>query len=161
MNKIAMIIRESRVARFLIPAGLILIVCGVIFFGASKQNQDYIKTESTVTKVDLEQEASTDAEGNTVAATYTVSVKYTVDGKEYEAELGGMSKYKEGEKMTIYYNPSDPSQITQTKSLVIPLIIIAAGIAAIAGGIVSGINAIKRYQKMKEQEREWSNGESV
>ena len=158
MNKIAMIIRESRLARFLIPAGLILIVFGVFFFSASKQNQDYVKTESTVTKVELEQEASTDAEGNTVAATYNVSVKYTVDGKEYEAELGGVSKFKEGDKMTIYYNPSDPSQITQTKSLVIPLIIIAAGIAALVGGIVSGLNAIKRYKKMKEQEEEWKNG---
>ena len=158
MNKIATILRESKTARFLIPAGLALIVFGIIFFTISKQNQDYIKTECTVTRVDLEAEASTDADGNTVPATYTVFVKYTVDEKEYEAELGGMSKYKEGDKMTIYYDPSDPSQITQTKSLVIPLIIIAAGIAALAGGIVSGIHTIKRYQKMKEQEKEWSNG---
>ena len=158
MNKFAAILRESRLARFLIPAGIILIVCGIIFFGAMRKNQDYVKTESTVTKVEVDQEAHTDADGNPVEATYKVSVKYTVGGKEYESELGGVSKFKEGDKMTIYYNPADPSQITQTKSLVIPLVMFAAGIAALAGGIVSIINAVKKMNKMKEQEKEWTNG---
>ena len=52
MNKFATIIRESRVARFLIPAGIILIVFGIIFFVISKKNQDYIETESTIAKVE-------------------------------------------------------------------------------------------------------------
>ena len=69
-----------------------------------------------------------------------------------------MSEYKEGEKMKIYYNPSDPSQITQTKSLLIPMIMIAGGIAALAGGIVSSVNAIKRAQKMKKQEKVYIQG---
>ena len=60
--------------------------------------------------------------------------------------------------MTIYYNPDDPSLITQTKSLIIPLIMAAAGIAAFVFGLISGANALKRYQKMKDQEREWTNG---
>lgn len=158
MNKIATILRESYVARFLIPAGIILIVCGILFLRATIQSRDYVKTESTVTKVELEQEAYTDANGNHVEATYKVNVKYTVGGKEYEGELGGLSEQKTGEKMTIYYNPADPSQITQTKSPVIPIIMLAGGVAAIVGGIISGINAVKRYNKMQEQEKEWANG---
>ena len=158
MNRIAAILRESRAARFLIPAGIILIVCGILFLHASIQNRDYIRTESTVTKVELEQEAHKDTDGNKVEATYAVTVKYTVDGREYEAEIGGQGERREGEKMTIYYNPADPGQITQTKSPVLPMIIVAGGIAALAGGIVSGVRTVKRYRHRKEQEKEWENG---
>ena len=158
MNKIITIIRESALARFLIPAGVILIVFGVVFFGASKQNQHYKETEAQVISVVLEEAASTDTNGNRTEATYLLSLKYTVDGKEYETDLSGMSKREVGDRIAIYYDPADPSRITQTKSLIIPLIIIAAGIAAVVGGIVSGVNAIRRYKNMKAQEREWTHG---
>ena len=159
MNNIITILRESRLARFLIPAGIILIICGIIFTNATVKNKDYIKTESTVTKVELEEEAHRDASGNPVEATYILTLQYTVGGKTYESELGGMSERKVGDKMTIYYNPDDPSQITQTKSLIIPLVMTVAGIAALVGGILSAVNTVKRYKRMKEQERGWANGE--
>ena len=159
MNKIITIIRESALARFLIPAGVILIVFGVVFFGASKRNQHYQETEAQVTSVVLEEAASTDATGNRTEATYLLGLRYTVDGKAYETELSGMSKSEVGDRITIYYDPADPNQITQTKSLIIPLIIIAAGIGACVAGIVSGVNAIQRYNNMKAQEREWNHGQ--
>ena len=143
MNKIAFILRESQTARFLIPAGIMIIIFSAIFFNASVQNKNYIKTESTITNVVMDEEAHTDANGDHVDASYTVTVKYTVDGKEYETDL---------------YNPDDPSLITQTKSLIIPLIMAAAGIAAFIFGIISGMGALKRYNKLKDQEREWTNG---
>ena len=158
MNKIITIIRESALARFLIPAGVILIVFGDVFFGASKQNQHYEKTEAQVTSVVLEEAASTDANGNRTEATYLLGIQYTVDGKAYENDLSGMSKSEVGDRITIYYDPADPNQITQTKSLIIPLIIIPAGIAAVVGGIISAVNTIQKYKKMKAQEREWAHG---
>ena len=158
MNKFATILRESSLARFLIPAGLILIVCGILFLHASIQNKDYVRTESTVTKVEVDQEAYRDADGHQVEATYKVNVKYAVGGREYEEELGGVSKFSVGDKMSIYYNPDDPSMITQSKSPVVPAIITAAGVAALAAGILSAVKAVKRYKKMKEQEKEWANG---
>ena len=158
MNKLTFILRESQTARFLIPAGLMIIIFSVIFFNASVQNKNYIKTESTVTNVVMDEEAHTDANGDHVDASYTVTLKYTVDGIEYTADLSGLSEYKEGDKMTIYYNPDDPSLITQTKSIIIPLIMAVAGIAAFVFGLISGTNALKRYQKMNDQEREWNNG---
>ena len=57
------------------------------------------------------------------------------------------------------YNPKNPNEITQVKSLILPIAIILAGIAALTGGIVSGVNAVKRYQKMKDQEKGWENGQ--
>ena len=159
MNKIITIIRESALARFLIPAGIILIVFGVVFFGASKRNQHYKQTSAQVTSVTLEEAASTDVNGNRTEATYTLGIRYTVDGKEYENDLSGMSKREAGDRIVIYYDPDDPNMITQTKSLIIPLVILAAGIGAVVAGIVSGVNVIRRYNRMKAQEREWSHGE--
>lgn len=158
MNKLIMILRESRAARFLIPVGIMLIVFGCIFFAVSKKNQDYIQTEATVLRSELEQEAQTDASGNRTEAVYTLFVKYTVNGKDYEGELNGMGDMKAGKKMTIYYNPSDPAQITQSKSLIVPLIMAAVGVAALAGGIVSAVNAVKKVKRLAEQEKEWANG---
>lgn len=159
MNKIATLLRESGLARFLIPTGLMLIIFGVIVFVININNQNYIKTDSYVTKTELQEAEHTDIDGNHVEATYIVYVKYTVDGKDYEATLEGLPKYKEGKRITIYYNPEDPNKITQTKSLILPIAIIAGGVAALIGGIVSGINAYKRYKKMKEQEKGWEKHE--
>lgn len=155
MNRILTFIRESATARFLIPAGIILIVAGIVFFGASKQNRNYLETEATVMSAEPEKAASADAGGTHEDETYLLRIRYTVDGKEYEEELPGMSKHAAGDRITVFYDPDDPGRITQTKSLLIPLIVIAAGIGACAAGIVSGVSAVKRHTRMKQQEKEW------
>ena len=157
MNNFATFMRESNVARFFIPAGLILIIMGIIFFTVSIKNQNYIKVEAIVTNVDVRQEEVTDNDGIHMEYTYDVSFKYNVDGKEYNNKFDGISKYNVGDKMTIYYNPSNPEEITQTKSLIIPIVMIVVGIASTAGGTISAVNAVKKHKKMKEQERSWTN----
>lgn len=157
MNKIIMFFRESITARFFIPLGIILIVFGVIIFGINKENQNYIKTNAIVSRMDLVRESYIDENHNEVEATYNVYVKYNVDGKEYEEELGELSGYKENQEITIYYNPDDPVKITQTKSLVLPIVMILFGFVSFVGGIISGLNAIKKIKKMSDQEREWNN----
>lgn len=157
MNKIIMFFHESITARFFIPLGIILIVFGVIIFGINKENQNYIKTNAIVSRMDLVRESYIDENHNEVEATYNVYVKYNVDGKEYEEELGELSGYKENQEITIYYNPDDPVKITQTKSLVLPIVMILFGFVSFVGGIISGLNAIKRIKKMNDQEREWNN----
>ena len=154
MNKIATFFRESGPARFLALLGIALIVFGAVILNINLQNQDYLKADATVTSVEV---FNVDPEDDK-DTTYTVGLKYTVDGKEYAGSLDGVGKCAVGDKMTIYYNPADPSQITQTTSLILPAVMIAAGVAALAVGIVSGVRAIKRYNKMKQQEEEWSYG---
>ena len=157
MNKMATFLRESSTARFLIPIGILLIIFGVFMFIINDKNKNYIETDAIVSKTELVSDSYIDDNGNTVEAEYKVYVKYTVDGKEYEEEYGELSGYKKNQKLTIYYNPDDPSKITGTKSMVLPIIFIIAGISSLIGGIMSGINSIKRYKKMKEQERGWTN----
>ena len=157
MNKLAVFLRESMATRALLFIGITLVVFGVATFVINQKNQNYVKVEAVVSKVELAQEATTDANGDPVEATYKVYVKYTVDGKEYDELLGELSGYKKDQKVTIYYDPQDPSKITQTKSLVLPIVLIVGGVASIVGGVISGVNAINKNKKLKEQERSWKN----
>ena len=157
MNKMFAFMRESQTARFFIPAGLILIIFGIVVFVISLNNQNYVKIEATVTNVEETQETNVDGDGTNTTTVYNATVNYIVDGKEYTQTLDNVSKCKVGDKMDIYYNPKDPNQITQTKSLILPTVIIVAGIASLTGGIISAINAVKRHKNMKEQERSWAN----
>ena len=157
MNKLFTFMRESQTARFLIPVGLILTIFGIVMLVINIKNQNYVKTDSTVTDVKLIEEAYVDNDGNQVEAEYSATIKYTVDGKDYTDTLDNVGKHDIGDKITIYYNQSDPSQITQTKSIILPIVLIVGGIASLTGGIISAVNAIKRHKKMKEQERSWAN----
>lgn len=157
MNKLFTFMRESQTARFLIPAGVILIAFGILVLVINLKNQNYLKTDATVTDVKMTQEAYLDNDGNQVEAEYSATIKYTVDGKDYTGTLDNVGKYNIGDTITIYYNPSDPSQITQIKSLILPIVLIVGGMAALTGGIISAVNAVKRHKKMQEQERSWAN----
>ncbi len=157
MNNIAIFLRESKTARFLIPMGILFIIFGIIMFVINNKHKDYIETEAVVSSAELAQEAYTDVDGNYVEATYRVFVKYSVDGQEYNQELGELSGYKKGDKITIAYDPKDPSHISQPIGVVIPTIICVAGVAALVGGIVSAAKAINRHKELKKQEEGWSN----
>ena len=157
MNKLFTFMRESQTARFFIPVGLILTIFGIFMLVINIKNQNYIKTDSTVIDVMKTQEEYLDVDGNRKEAEYSATVKYTVDGKEYTDTLDNVGKHNIGDTITIYYNPSDPSQITQTKSIILPIVIIVSGIASLTGGIISAVNVVKRHKKMKEQERSWAN----
>ena len=157
MNKMFTFMRESQTARFFIPAGLILIIFGIVVFVITLNNQNYVKIKATVANVEETQETNVDDGETNITTIYNATVNYTVDGKEYTQTLDNVSKCKVGDKMDIYYNPKDPNQITQTKSIILPIVIIAAGITSLTGGIISAINAVKRHKNMKEQERSWAN----
>ena len=157
MNKMFTFMRESQTARFFIPAGLILIIFGIVVFVITLNNQNYVKIKATVANVEETQETNVDDGETNITTIYNATVNYTVDGKEYTQTLDNVSKCKVGDKMDIYYNPKDPNQITQTKSLILPSVIIFAGIASLVGGIISAVNAVKRHKKMNEQERSWAN----
>ena len=157
MNKLFSFMREYSLARFLVPAGIMLIIFGVVMFVISNKNQDYIKIEATVANVMEEQETNVDGDGTYTTTVYNVTVNYTVDEKEYTQTLDNVSKHKVGDKMIIYYNPKDPNQITQTKSLILPICITIGGIALLTSGIISIVNVAKSHKKMKDQERNWTN----
>lgn len=158
MNNIATIFRESRVGRFFIPLGIILIVVSIFLFNIGEHNKNYIEIESEVSKTNLVEEAHTDYDGNYVDATYEVYVKYTVDGKEYETLFGELPNRKVGDKITIVYNPEDPNEISSPSSIIFTIGVLVAGIASLVGGIISVVRAVKKHKAMKAQEEGWANG---
>ena len=157
MNKMFTFMRESQVARFFIPAGLILIIFGIVVFVITLNNQNYIKIEATVANVSETQETNVDSDGTNITTVYNATLNYIVGGNEYIQTLDNVSKCKVGDKMIIYYNPNDPNQITQSKSVILPIAMIIGGMASLIWGITSAVNAVKRHKKMKEQERSWAN----
>lgn len=158
MNKIFTFARETSVGRTLIPMGIIFIVFGIIMMNFTRNADNFIRTDAVVTKAELvpEVHSGEDAEP---AEQYDVYIKYTVKGKEYETYLGEMTGYKVGDKVKISYNPEDPEQIIQAGSNVITsLIFVAAGLLALAGGIISLIKAAQKRRSMKKQEEAWTYG---
>ena len=155
MNGLTRFFRESMAARFLIPVGIILIIFSIFMFFSNNKTKNYIKVEVEVSKVELYEEETTDSEGNKVEALYTVYVKYTVDGVEYEEEYGQFSGYKVGDKKTLVYNPDNPKEISDPPSLLFTLIFLGLGVGFLVGGIISAVNAVKKYKKMKAQEEGW------
>lgn len=158
LNALGKFFRESMVARFLIPAGLVLIIFSVfVFIGVDKTSR-YPKIEAEVSSVELYEASHYDEVSDTwTEDTYKVNVKYTVDGTDYDSEYGIFSgNYNVGDKVTICYNPDNPNEIAQPNGILLPIIILALGVASIAGGVISIVVAVKKHKKLKEQEKEWT-----
>ena len=158
MNGVASFLRASYWARFLIPVGLVLIVFSIFVFIGVDKTKNYPETEATVCEVKLIEEAYDDPDGTHHEATYTVFVDYTVDGKVYgHVEYGDFQAgYKTGDKVTIRYNPDKPEEITQPNTFLLPILLLAGGVAALVGGIASIVVEVKKHKKLKEQEKEWA-----
>ncbi len=146
MNKLFTFFRESQTARFLIPVGLMLTIFGVIVFIINLNNQNYIKIEAIVTDVEMEEEVRADSDGNYIEEVYNVTLSYEVDGKEYSGELFNVGKHKKGDKIEAYYDPENPENITGSKSLVLPSILIVSGVISLVIGIVGGVKSIKKSE---------------
>ena len=155
MNKLFTFARETSLGRVLIPIGLILTVFGFISLHITRNTGGYIQTDAVVTRTELLPAEQNNEEKDQ----YDVYVKYTVEGKEYETYFGVLSGYKEGDTVQISYNPDDPEKITQPgNNIFTSLAFIAAGIIAMAGGMISLFKALQKHKKMKLQEEEWTNG---
>ena len=74
MNRLFTFFRESQTARFLVPAGILLTIFGIVMFIINSQNQNYIKVEGVVSKTELVEKEHLDEDGNNVPATYKVYV---------------------------------------------------------------------------------------
>ncbi len=157
MNNFFIFFRESGFGRFFIPLGIILIVVGGFMFFGIKNTKDYIKIDAVVSKTELYQDAYYDNDTH-YDATYTVYVKYTVDGKEYNEEYGVFSGYKAGDRVTISYNPTNPSEIAQPINMIWPIALLVLGIISLVGGIINIIKTVKKIKMLKNQEKGWSNG---
>ena len=138
MKNIINFIRENSVGFFLITFGIVAILVGTLTFISVKNSKNFIKTEAIVTKAELFEEEHYDDDTH-YDATYTIYVKYTVNDRVYNEEYGIYSGYKVGDKVTIAYNPKNPSEIVQPMGIIIPIIILSVGLITIIIGIIKMI----------------------
>lgn len=157
MNKLFAIARATGFGRFLIAAGLMLLVFGLAALILPGDTSGFVETVAVVSRVEPDQPAYRDSEGEH-EATDAIYIRYSAEGEEYEVYFGSFAGFRVGDTVTIRYNPDAPQQFTQPGNTVISLAMIAGGAAALAGGSVSLVRAVKKSRKMKQQEEEWKHG---
>ena len=159
MNRFIQLMQATTLGRFLIPAGVILLIFGLVTVGGVKDARNFKEVSAVISKAELVQEAY-DEKGEHHDAEYDVYVKYTVGGREYESELGVLSgKINVGDAMKVYYNPDDPGEVVQMRNqAVIPYVALGVGAVALIAGVLSVIKALRKIKDLKEQEKEWNYG---
>ncbi len=109
-----------------------MIIGIVIQINNVKYAKTALTTEATITKIDSYFSGTDDNEKD-----YNVYITYKVRDKEYNGELREYySGMREGQKVTIYYNPEDPSDyksksINYTGYFLMAFAIIFMGISTI------------------------------
>lgn len=140
-NKFARIMRNTGPARFFIPAGIILIVFGVLMLGFKTDN--FIETTAKITAVT---ECPKEADEN---QQYDIDFTYTANGKEYQSTFSNMEgSYAVGDDITVYYDPADPQKITNSKMDILAPVIIVVGAAAIVFGIYKTATEFKKSREL-------------
>ena len=121
--------------KFFLPFGIFLIVFGIIQLNFKADN--FLQTTGKITQVD--EIVIADARGGNDTA-YDVSFTYTVNGKDYEGIFGNMSgTFKEGDSITVYYDPDDPGKVTNSKigGILAPIFIVVGALAAGFGAFIT------------------------
>lgn len=111
----------------------------------TNKTKDYVKVDSTV--VDIVEVRVSDDDGG-MKTLYSEIVEYVVDGKTYSAKNTSASNMpkKKGEKITISYNPSNPSEyVFQENTVMLAAILFVMG--AVFG--IVGIVLIRFSIKLK------------
>lgn len=159
MNRFIQIMQATTLGRFLLPAGILILLFGIVTFGV-KDARNYVEVSAVISKAELVQEAYTESNGTRHEAEYNVFVKYSVGGREYESELGILAgNIKTGESMKVFYNPEDPAEVVQMRNqALIPYICIGVGAIALIGGIISVVKAVQKINRLRQQEEEWNYG---
>lgn len=136
-NKLIRFFRNTGPARFLVPAGLFIIIFGIIMFLLSPN--DMIETEATVTNSEIGYNINNEVENN-------LDITFEVDGVIHNNTLSlSDTTITVGDKIKIYYSESDPNVISNIKdSNLIGIILIVAGAVLIVGGIYSAVKNIKK-----------------
>ncbi|MBP5372632.1 MAG: DUF3592 domain-containing protein [Clostridia bacterium] len=141
-NKFARFMRTSGPIRFLLPIALVLIVIGIVLFAFNNATKDYVETTGTVTAVN-------EVAGTDDATEYEIRFSYTVEGTAYNGEITLSQSYTVGESITVYYDPANPSEYSNSKdTALIAIIIIAIGVILLVASIVITVMKVKKNKEL-------------
>ncbi len=123
----------ANLKKFMFP--LIALVLGIlaIVFGVKGMSEAKNFPEVKALVTDIDTTVTYDADNNSTEE-YTIYVKYTVDGKEYNEVLnGGSGNIKEGDEITVRYNPEKPDYVTDVTTKTATLFIIIGAVVTVIG----------------------------
>ena len=115
-------------------AGIAAIIFGIVL--GVNNGRGMVKTVAVIERID-EEYMGVD-ENRLDQYEYHVFVKYRVDGQDYSGrELGYYEDgFKEGQEITIYYNPSNPAEIKGEVGSFSVFLIIAGAVCLVVGAVV-------------------------
>ena len=142
LNKYAKVMRNSGPARFFVPLGLILIIFGVILLGM--KTGGYVRTTGIVTAV------TPGVPDDNNDPTYDVEFTYTAEDGKHTGSFSGLGgDYKEGDAIDVFYNPENPSQITNTKAgNFLGPVLLVVGALAIGFGVLKTVQAFRKSREL-------------
>ena len=128
---------------------LVSIVCvgmGIFILVSYAHAQKTQTAQTTATIIRVDSEVETDSDGFDTRMYYPV-VEYTVSGQRYEKRLpdsgtSNSTTYKEGQTVSIQYNPDQPEELSKQGSkggLIGGIFFIAFGVVAVAGVLTGKI----------------------
>ena len=102
--------------------GIGLILGGAVWLMAiGNFKKTAVKTEAVITSIKIYEDSDGDTQYDTIA-------EFTVDGVPYSGYIGHVSGMKEGQVVTVYYNPDDPQEFQDSADPIIAVVFICVGI---------------------------------
>lgn len=105
-----------------------------------------VRTEAEITRI----ESDSYRRNGKTHTDYDVWVEYEADGEIYEEELGYYnSKMNEGDKIDVYYNPDNPSDVKSDSKILELIFILIGGVFAVLGVIFITVNILSGNRRKK------------
>ena len=125
----------------LLLGGLLFLVSGVIKY---TQVTSFPQTNAMITQIEWEPGAGEESDK------YTVYVRYSIGGTTYDRQLDNYkSSYREGQTITIRYNPSNPETITALNTPA-TILITAFGGVLLVGGVATLLPVLRKRRAAAE-----------
>lgn len=129
------------VTKVLFPIGLIFLLIGLFLLIVSfiinshvnEKTKDYVEIKAEIYEIKTSNNMDNDG---------TFWVKYTVNGEEYTANTNSyLSSKRIGDKITISYDPNNPSEINYNLKISTIIFYVVGGLCALIGLIILIINS--------------------
>lgn len=110
-----MIGSSKKTSILIIIFGIATIIGGIYnIYNIDRMKNNVIETEAIVTDIYHNNKVSIDIRESREKSDYTVYISYKVDGQTYDATYRANSHIDIGSSVTIYYDKTNPNNITRT-----------------------------------------------
>lgn len=123
--------------------GVVLSIIGIVLIRKKKVYTQ--ETAATVLEPKCQTHTTTNNNRSTTQTQCAATLQYSVNSKEYKTNLVLQGSFAEGQKITIQYNPDNPSEIREPQATdkTVGIILILVGLTIMVGTIVWFVLTLK------------------